>query len=103
MAPEAQQLTVNGARIRYQVSGNGAPVVVQAPGWGIGAGAYGPSLSPLAATSTLVSYDPRGSGNSQRDVDPKIFHRRIKILFNNRIQTMDLINKKNIIHFKVRE
>jgi proline iminopeptidase len=70
MAPEAQQLTVNGARIRYQVSGNGAPVVVQAPGWGIGAGAYGPSLSPLAATSTLVSYDPRGSGNSQRVVDP---------------------------------
>jgi pimeloyl-ACP methyl ester carboxylesterase len=67
----AQLATVNGARLRYRLSGDGLPLVAQAPGWGIGCAAYEQTWAPLAQDALLLCYDPRGSGDSQRDVDPE--------------------------------
>jgi len=53
-----------GQKIRYKVAGEGPPLVVQAPGWGIGAGLYEHTLAPLESRFTVIYYDPRGSGGS---------------------------------------
>jgi proline iminopeptidase len=50
-----------GTRLRYRVAGRGPVLVVQPPGWGIGAGLYEATLSPLEQQFTLVYVRPRGS------------------------------------------
>jgi pimeloyl-ACP methyl ester carboxylesterase len=65
-----QLAEVNGVHLRYRLAGAGLPLVAQAPGWGIGCAAYEQTWAPLARDAWLLSYDPRGSGGSQRDVDP---------------------------------
>lgn len=56
---------VNGLDLSYRVAGAGPVLVVQAPGWGVGAVPYEPTFGPFEAHFTVVYYDPRGSGASQ--------------------------------------
>lgn len=63
---EDQAVMVNGLCLRYRISGTGRPMIVQAPGWGIGAHVYEQTLAPLAEHCMMISYDTRGSGGSER-------------------------------------
>jgi hypothetical protein len=56
--------TVNGLRFHYIVAGHGPLVIVQAPGWGIGAAYLENGLAPLKKHFTLLTFDPRGTGGS---------------------------------------
>jgi proline-specific peptidase len=49
-------------------------LVVQPPGWGIGAGLYEQTLRPLERDCTLIYYDTRGSGRSQAPPNPDDIH-----------------------------
>jgi proline iminopeptidase len=60
----------NGLRIRYKVAGSGPVLMVQPPGWGIGAGLYEQTFGPLESRFTVVYHDPRGSGRSEAPADP---------------------------------
>lgn len=60
-----QHVYVNGIHLCYRVQGTGSPLVIQAPGWGIGADFYEQTLAPLAQHNTVIAYDPRGSGRSE--------------------------------------
>jgi pimeloyl-ACP methyl ester carboxylesterase/DNA-binding CsgD family transcriptional regulator len=63
----------DGARIAYAISGSGPPVVLM-PSWlthleyQIRSVAWQPWLEELSARYTLIRYDPRGCGLSERDV-----------------------------------
>jgi proline iminopeptidase len=50
--------------LHYQISGKGPLVVIQAPGWGIGAEYLEKGLAPLQQHFTVLAYDPRGTGQS---------------------------------------
>lgn len=56
---------VNGLTLRYRVAGAGPVLVVQAPGWGVGAAPYEPTFGRFEERFTVVYYDPRGSGRSE--------------------------------------
>ena len=58
-------LQVNGLELWYRVAGQGPVLIVQPPGWGIGAEVYEQSLQPLQSELTIIYYDTRGSGRSQ--------------------------------------
>jgi proline iminopeptidase len=60
------EVVISGLKFRYWVCGNGPLLVVQAPGWGIGAGYLRHGLAPLEKEFTLLLYDPRGNGSSSR-------------------------------------
>lgn len=51
-------------QLRYSVQGTGPLLVVQPPGWGCGSYLYEKTLAELAKDFTVVTYDPRGSGDS---------------------------------------
>lgn len=57
-------LDIDGQNIRYSVVGRGPVVMVQAPGWGVGAGLYEHTLGPLEHNFTVIYHDTRGSGGS---------------------------------------
>jgi pimeloyl-ACP methyl ester carboxylesterase len=65
-----QTATINGVSIAYRVAGSGPALVVQPPGWGIGSGLYQQTYAPLEDHYTVIYYDTRGSGESERAVDP---------------------------------
>lgn len=65
-----QIVTCDGTRLRYRIAGDGPPLVVQPPGWGFGVAFYEQTYAPLEAHATVIYYDTRGSGGSERDVDP---------------------------------
>ena len=67
---DSQFATINGIQIRYRIAGDGPPLVVQPPGWGFGVAFYEQTYTPFEAHHTVIYYDTRGSGGSQRDVDP---------------------------------
>ncbi len=50
--------------MHYSIAGTGPLLVVQAPGWGIGAAYLANGLAPLRQHVTLLVYDPRGTGGS---------------------------------------
>jgi proline iminopeptidase len=63
-------LDINGLKIRYKVAGSGRVLMVQPPGWGIGAGLYEQAFGPLESRFTVIYHDPRGSGRSEAPADP---------------------------------
>ena len=58
-------LQVNGLELWYKVTGEGPVLIVQPPGWGIGAEVYEQTFKPLESQFTIIYYDTRGSGKSQ--------------------------------------
>ncbi|WP_399920478.1 alpha/beta fold hydrolase [Streptomyces kanamyceticus] len=67
-APVADSLRVNGATLHYEVRGSG-PLLLLIPGGTGGAAAFDGVVDHLAATHTVVTYDPRGMARSTLD-DP---------------------------------
>ena len=68
--PNFQIHTEDGETVLVgQRRGSGPALVVQAPGWGCGGALFEQTLRPLAAHFTVITYDPRGSGSSTRDVE----------------------------------
>ncbi len=65
ITPGEYTLKVNGLDLRYKVAGNGPVLMVQPPGWGIGAGLYEQTFRPLEREFTVIYHDTRGSGRSQ--------------------------------------
>jgi len=61
----------NGLMIFYKIVGLGPPLVIVHGGPGASHDYFLPYLLPLARLSTLVFIDERGSGHSQKLVDPK--------------------------------
>jgi proline iminopeptidase len=59
-------VALNGVDLHCVISGRGPLLVVQAPGWGIGSSYLRNALAPLEDHFTLLFYDPRGSGKSNR-------------------------------------
>lgn len=68
LAPGTHTVTLNGTTLRYRVVGRGPVLVVQPPGWGIGAAPYESTFLPLEDSFTLVHLQPRGS--SGRPAEP---------------------------------
>jgi proline iminopeptidase len=60
---------INGVKLGYTLVGRGPPLIVVAPGWGIGSHYLQRGLLPLAVRVTLIFLDPRGSGRSGRPAD----------------------------------
>jgi len=56
---------VNGARLYYEVTGSGAPLVL-ITGQGIGPAGRAPLSRALAETYAVLTYDQRGTGRSER-------------------------------------
>jgi proline iminopeptidase len=71
MIPVAGQYVaeLNGVELGYTIIGKGPPLVVVAPGWGIGSHYLQRGLAPLALRFTMIFVDPRGSGRSGRPAD----------------------------------
>jgi len=67
-------LQVDGLELWYRVIGEGPVLVVQPPGWGIGAEVYEQTFKPLERDFTLVYYDTRGSGKSQAPANDKEYN-----------------------------
>lgn len=65
LLPGEHTARVNGLDLRYRVAGSGPVLVVQPPGWGVGAIPYEKTFGPFEEHFTVVYYDPRGSGASQ--------------------------------------
>jgi proline iminopeptidase len=62
---------INGVDIWYKVAGQGNQVLFfQAPAQGTGVDLFVQTMTPLEDDFTLVYYDPRGSGKSERAPDP---------------------------------
>ena len=55
----------NGLELWYRVAGHGPVLIVQPPGWGIGAEVYEQTFQPLESELTVIYYDTRGSGRSE--------------------------------------
>jgi proline iminopeptidase len=67
LAPGEHTAAVEGTTLRYQVAGTGPVLIVQSPGWGIGAAPYTATFGRLEASFTVVYLHPRGS----RGADPE--------------------------------
>jgi proline iminopeptidase len=62
-------LAIETGRIFYEVVGEGAPVIVVHGGPGLDHSYLRPGLDVLAASSSLVYYDQRGTGRSEAALD----------------------------------
>src|SRR6185312_13443459 len=71
MIPAAGQYVaeLNDVELGYTIIGKGPPLLVVAPGWGIGSHYLQRGLAPLAVRFTMIFVDPRGSGRSGRPAD----------------------------------
>ncbi len=72
--PQTGEYTVeiNGVDLWYKVAGQGNQVLLfQAPAQGTGADLFVQSMKPLEDDFTVVYYDSRGSGLSERNPDPE--------------------------------
>ena len=65
IAPGEATVKINGLHLWYKVAGAGPVLMVQSPGWGIGAGLYEQTFRPLEREFTVIYHDTRGSGRSQ--------------------------------------
>ena len=72
LQPGEHDVILNGLSFHYTVSGQGPLLVVQAPGWGIGSAYLRNGLAPLTQHFTVLTYDPRGSGQSSHAVDYRL-------------------------------
>jgi pimeloyl-ACP methyl ester carboxylesterase len=66
MSVESRYLDVPGAKLHYQVRGEG-PVLLIIPGGPADGSMFGPLAEELAAGYRVVTYDPRGISESTRD------------------------------------
>jgi proline iminopeptidase len=66
MNPIEATLKTRNVTLRYRIAGNGPVLLMQSPGWGVGAELYERTMKPLEERFTVVYYDPRGSGKSSR-------------------------------------
>jgi proline iminopeptidase len=63
---------INGVNLWYKVAGQGNKVLfIQAPSQGTGVDIFVQTMKPLEDDFTLVYYDPRGSGQSERNPNPE--------------------------------
>ncbi|UBV44213.1 alpha/beta hydrolase (plasmid) [Deinococcus taeanensis] len=69
LTPGNHTFSADHLDLAYTVAGTGPALVVQPPGWGIGAGLYERSLQPLERDFTVISLHPRGSGRSASPTD----------------------------------
>ena len=63
------QLTLDNVDIHYDVYGDGAPLVL-IPGFAAGAWIWSKHVEPLATKFKVVTFDPRGIGQSSYDSEP---------------------------------
>jgi proline iminopeptidase len=63
-------LSLDDARLFYEVVGSGAPIIVVHGGPGLDHRYLRPGLDALAVRHTLVYYDQRGTGRSSASLDP---------------------------------
>jgi proline iminopeptidase len=70
-APRARQglLSLEDARLFYEVVGSGEPIVIVHGGPGLDHGYLQPGMDMLASRNTLVYYDQRGTGRSDVALD----------------------------------
>jgi len=71
LARGEHHVKVNGVNLWYVVEGSGPSLVLQAPSWGIGSAYLRNGLSALSKHFTVICYDPRGSGHSERPDEPE--------------------------------
>jgi hypothetical protein len=69
ISPGEHLFSNNGLKLRFKVAGSGPVLMVQPPGWGVGAGLYEHAFGPLESHFTLIYHDPRGSGRSEAPAD----------------------------------
>lgn len=62
-------LSLEDARLFYEVIGTGAPIVIVHGGPGLDHSYLRPGLDVLAARNTLIYYDQRGTGRSDAELD----------------------------------
>ena len=62
-------VSLENARLFYEVIGNGEPIIVVHGGPGLDHGYLKPGLDALASRHTLVYYDQRGTGRSAASLD----------------------------------
>ena len=62
-------VSLENARLFYEVIGNGEPIIVVHGGPGLDHGYLQPGLDALASRHTLVYYDQRGTGRSAASLD----------------------------------
>lgn len=74
LSPDEHTLQVNGLELWYSVAGNGPVLIVQSPGWGIGAEVYEQTFQPLERQFTVIYYDTRGSGRSQSPANDEAYN-----------------------------
>ncbi len=61
---------LNGVDLHYRTIGDGPPLVLVPPGWGVGSSYLQRGFLALAEKFTLIFIDTRGSGLSGRPTDP---------------------------------
>ena len=67
-------ITQDNIRVHYQVFGNGPRAVLLLPTWSIAtSGIWVKQVSHLAGRYTVITFDGRGNGASDRPVDPKAY------------------------------
>lgn len=67
-------LSLDDARIFYEVVGEGDPIVVVHGGPGLDHDYLRPGLDALASRHALVYYDQRGTGRSQAELTPEVIN-----------------------------
>jgi len=65
--PEIQGL---GARIHYEVRGEGEPTILFTHGWAASSRAFDGNVAPLVERHQVVTWDIRGHGESESPLDP---------------------------------
>ena len=61
LEPGDHYFTTGHAGLQYRVGGSGPLLIVQPPGWGIGAAPYQETLRPLEEVAKVVYLQPRGA------------------------------------------
>ena len=65
-------LSLDGARLFYEVIGTGEPIVIVHGGPGLDHSYLRPGLDVLATRNTLIYYDQRGTGRSDAELDSSV-------------------------------
>ena len=79
---------VNGVKLWYRMAGEGPMLVMQAPGWGIQASLYENTMKALEEDFTVLYYDTRGVGRSQKFESPE------EINVGNMVEDLEALRKE---------
>jgi len=66
LTPGEHTAQINGLRLWYKVSGRGPVCIMPTPGWGPPSDLYFKTFGPLEDLFTIVYFDTRGTGRSER-------------------------------------